>query len=438
MLTRVLIANRGEIAVRILRACQELGLETVAIYSKADSHLPHIAAADDAICVGAANVSDSYLNIANILMAAKTSGCDAIHPGYGFLAENADFARQIEAAELTFVGPSADVIELMGDKISAKQFMHGCGVPSMPGSSDAVAEGDDYLSLAEEIGFPVILKAVCGGGGRGMRIVDSQQQMANEISMARSEAAAYFGDGRVYLEKYLQSPRHVEVQILADGKGGVIHLGDRDCSIQRRYQKLLEEAPAPDVSAENRTRLAEKCVAASLEMGYRGAGTFEFMYAEGSFYFIEMNTRIQVEHPVTEMVTGVDLVKQQLKIAAGEKLQFTQSDIAIQGHAIECRINAEDEAFNPVPGTIESYRAPGGFGVRMDTHIYNGCRISHHYDSLVSKLICHGSDRAEAIARMNRALRETEIGGIETNIPLHQKIIADKRYAAGAVDVGYL
>lgn len=438
MLTRVLIANRGEIAVRILRACQELGLETVAIYSTVDSRLPHVAAADAAVCVGAANVTDSYLNIANILMAAKTSGCDAIHPGYGMLAENADFARQVEAAELTFIGPSADVIELMADKISAKQFMQGCNVPSIPGSTDILAEGDDYLALAEELGFPVMVKAVCGGGGRGMRIVASRQQMANEINMAQSEAAAYFGDGRVYLEKYLQNPRHVEVQILADGREGVIHLGDRECSIQRRYQKVLEEAPAPDIAAEDRIELAEKCVAASREMAYRGAGTFEFMYVGGRFYFIEMNTRIQVEHPVTEMVTGIDLVKQQLKIAAGEKLQFTQSDIAIKGHAIECRINAEDEAFNPVPGTITSFQAPGGFGVRMDTFVYRGCQISHHYDSLIAKLICHGNDRAEAIARMNRALRETDMGGIETNIPLHQKIMADKRFAAGPVDVSYL
>jgi|TARA_B100000315_G_scaffold226110_1_gene232830 acetyl-CoA carboxylase biotin carboxylase subunit len=415
-----------------------MGLETVAIYSKADSQLPYIAAADDAVCVGAANVADSYLNIANILMAAKTSGCDAIHPGYGFLAESADFARRIETAGLTFIGPSADVIELMGDKFSAKQFMRDCGVPSMPGSSEILADGDDYLSLAEEIGFPVILKAVSGGGGRGMRIVDSPRNMVNEVAMAQSEAAAYFGDGRVYLEKYLQGPRHVEVQILADGKGGVVHLGDRDCSIQRRYQKLLEEAPAPDISVADRTQLAEKCVAASLEMGYRGAGTFEFMYADGSFYFIEMNTRIQVEHPVTEMVTGVDLVKQQLRVAAGEELQFTQSDIAVKGHAIECRINAEDAAFNPVPGTITSYQPAGGFGVRIDTHIYAGCQVSHHYDSLISKLICHGSDRVEAIARMKRALRETVIGGLETNIPLHQKITDDAQYAAGAVDVSYL
>lgn len=437
MLTRVLIANRGEIAVRILRACQELGLQTVAIYSTADSQLPYVAAADAAVCVGAANVTESYLNITNILMAAKTSGCDAIHPGYGLLAENADFARQIEEADLTFIGPPANVIELMGDKISAKQFMHGCNVKTIPGSTDILTEADNHLSFADEIGFPVMLKAVSGGGGRGMRLVESQQQMANEIHMAQREAKAFFGDDRVYLEKYLQNPRHVEVQILADGRGTAIHLGDRDCSIQRRYQKLLEEAPAPDISADDRSELAEKCVAASLKMGYRGAGTFEFMYVDGSFYFIEMNTRIQVEHTVTEMVTGVDLVKQQLKIASGEKLQITQNDIAVKGHAIECRINAEDAAFNPLPGTITSFQAPGGFGVRMDTHIYRGCQIPHHYDSLIGKLICHGKDRKEAIARMNRALRETDIGGIETNIPLHQEIMADKRFAAGAVDVSY-
>jgi len=438
MLTRVLIANRGEIAVRILRACQELGLETVAIFSQADSQLPHVNAADAAVCIGAAKGTESYLNIPNILMAAKASGCDAIHPGYGLLAESADFARQVEAADLTFIGPSADVIELMGDKISAKRFMHGCNVQAVPGSTDILGEGDDHLTLADELGFPVLLKAVSGGGGRGMRKVESRQQMANEINVAQNEARTYFGDGGVYLEKYLQNPRHVEVQILADGRGGAVHLGDRDCSVQRRYQKLLEEAPAPDIPIEDRNELAERCVAASLKMGYRGAGTFEFMYCDESFYFIEMNTRIQVEHPVTEMVTGIDLVKQQLRVAAGEKLQITQSDIAVTGHAIECRINAEDELFNPVPGTVTSFQAPGGFGVRMDTHIYRGYEIPHHYDSLISKLICHGSDREEAIARMDRALHETVIGGIETNIPLHQKIIAEKRFAAGAVDVGFI
>lgn len=440
MLKKVLIANRGEIALRILRACKELGIKTVAIYSMADQSLMHVRLADETVCIGPANSADSYLNIPAVISAAEITGADAIHPGYGFLAENADFAERVESSGFTFIGPSPAVIEMMGNKVSAIETMQKAGIPCVPGSDGALGtDNDENLQIAKRIGFPVIIKAAGGGGGRGMRVVHSEELLLNSIAMTRTEAEAAFGDSRVYMEKFLENPRHIEIQILGDGQGHAIHLGERDCSMQRRHQKVLEEAPAPGISEEQRRFIGERCVKACQEMNYRGAGTFEFLYEKNEFYFIEMNTRIQVEHPVSELITGVDIIKEQLRIAAGQALSFTQEDIPIRGHAIECRINAEDpKSFIPSPGTINVFHAPGGPGIRVDSHIYNGYRVPPYYDSMIAKIIAYGETRDIAIARMKNALEEMIIDGIKTNIPLQQEILKDPKFAAGGTNIHYL
>ncbi len=441
MLEKVLIANRGEIALRILRACRELGIRTVAVYSKADRDLMHVRLADEAVCIGPAPSSQSYLNIPSIISAAEVTDADAIHPGYGFLAENADFAEIVERSGFTFIGPRAETIRLMGNKVSAIEAMKKSGVPTVPGSGGPVGEdSDEALRLGQQIGYPVIIKAAAGGGGRGMRVVESEHQLLNAITVTRSEAKNAFGDDTVYMEKFLQHPRHVEIQVLADGQGNVIHLGDRDCSLQRRHQKVVEEAPAPNIPEHIKREVAERCVKACKEINYRGAGTFEFLYEDGHFYFIEMNTRVQVEHPVSEMITGVDIVKQQLLVAGGTPLQITQDDVKFFGHAIEVRINAEDPGnFTPSPGKISYFHAPGGNGVRVDSHVYSGYTVPPYYDSLIGKLITWGPDRATAFARMRNALEEVVVEGIKTNIPLHRdRIFRDKGFAAGGVDIHYL
>lgn len=441
MLEKVLIANRGEIALRILRACRELGIRTVAVYSKADRDLMHVRLADEAVCIGPAPSSQSYLNIPSIISAAEVTDADAIHPGYGFLAENADFAEIVERSGFTFIGPRAETIRLMGNKVSAIEAMKKAGIPTVPGSGGPVGDDtDEALRLGREIGYPIIIKAASGGGGRGMRVVESEHQLLNAITLTRSEAQNAFGDDTVYMEKFLQRPRHVEIQVLADGQGNVVHLGDRDCSLQRRHQKVVEEAPAPGIPENLKEEVAQCCINACLEINYRGAGTFEFLYEDGRFYFIEMNTRVQVEHPISEMITGVDIVKQQLLIAGGQPLQLKQSDIVLSGHAIEVRINAEDpEKFTPSPGKISYFHAPGGNGVRVDSHIYSGYTVPPFYDSLIGKLITWGPDRDTAIARMRNALEETVIEGIKTNIPLHRdKIFRDKAFLAGGVDIHHL
>ncbi|MCC4798836.1 acetyl-CoA carboxylase biotin carboxylase subunit [Enterovibrio norvegicus] len=440
MLDKIVIANRGEIALRILRACKELGIKTVAIHSTADRDLKHVLLADESVCIGPASSVESYLNIPRIISAAEVTGAIAIHPGYGFLSENADFAEQVEQSGFIFVGPRAETIRLMGDKVSAINAMKKAGVPCVPGS-DGPLDDDEAKNktFAKRIGYPVIIKASGGGGGRGMRVVRSEEELTNSIAMTRAEAKAAFNNDVVYMEKFLENPRHVEVQILADGQGGAIHLGERDCSMQRRHQKVVEEAPAPGITAEMRKYIGERCCRACVEIGYRGAGTFEFLYENGEFYFIEMNTRIQVEHPVTEMVTGVDLIKEQLRIAAGQPLSFTQDDIVIRGHAIECRINAEDpERFLPCPGKIERFHAPGGMGVRWESHIYSGYTVPPHYDSMIGKLICFGENRDVAIARMRNALQETIIDGIKTNIPLQLEIMKDENFQHGGANIHYL
>lgn len=440
MLDKVLIANRGEIALRVLRACKELGIKTVAVHSSADRDLMHVRLADESVCIGPANATDSYLNVPAIISATEVTDAVAIHPGYGFLSENADFAEQVEKSGFIFIGPRPETIRLMGDKVSAIKVMREAGVPTVPGSNGPVDDNKDRtLAIARDIGYPVIIKAAAGGGGRGMRVVHSEAALLKAIYVTQSEAKAFFGSGVVYLEKFLENPRHVEIQVLADGQGNAIHLGDRDCSMQRRHQKVLEEAPAPGIPDHIREEVAATCVRACEKMNYRGAGTLEFLYQDEQFYFIEMNTRVQVEHPVTEMVTGVDIVKEQLRIASGEKLSIKQSDVKINGHAFECRINAEDPVtFLPCPGKINLFHAPGGNGVRVDSHIYSGYTVPPYYDSLIAKLITHGADRDGALARMSNALDELLIDGIRTNTPLHKDIIRDAEFQKGGVNIHYL
>ncbi|MGH8195915.1 MAG: acetyl-CoA carboxylase biotin carboxylase subunit [Woeseiaceae bacterium] len=440
MLDKVVIANRGEIALRILRACREMGIKTVAVHSTADTTLKHVLLADETVCIGPPASSESYLNMPAIISAAEVTDAVAVHPGYGFLSENADFVDRVESSGFIFVGPPASSIRMMGDKVSAIQSMKAAGVPCVPGSDGPVSENaEDNLRLARDIGYPIIIKASGGGGGRGMRVVHSEASLAGAIAVTQAEARAAFGNGTVYMEKFLEKPRHIEFQVLADAHGNAIHLGERDCSMQRRHQKVIEEAPAPGISDEQRQRIGDRCVKACLEMGYRSAGTFEFLYQDDEFYFIEMNTRLQVEHPVTEMITGVDIVREQLRIAAGEKLKWKQDDIRIQGHAIECRLNAEDpKTFMPSPGLIQLWHAPGGPGVRVDSHIYSGYRVPPFYDSMIGKLIAHGSDRPIAIARMKNVLTEIVIEGIKTNVPLHQEIFQHAAFQAGGTDIHYL
>jgi acetyl-CoA carboxylase, biotin carboxylase subunit len=440
MLDKVVIANRGEIALRILRACHALGIKTVAVHSTVDRNLKHVGMADESVCIGPASASESYLNIPAIIAAAEVTDAEAIHPGYGFLSENADFAERVEKSGFVFIGPTAAVIRLMGDKVEAIRAMKAAGVPCVPGSGGPL--GDDMREngrIAHEIGYPVIIKASGGGGGRGMRVVHTEAALHNAIVTTRSEAKAAFNNDQVYMEKFLENPRHIEIQVLADGQGNAVHLGERDCSMQRRHQKVVEEAPAPGISAEQRARIGAVCVEACKRIGYRGAGTFEFLFENGEFYFIEMNTRIQVEHPVTELITGVDLVREQLLIAAGEKLSLRQEDIRIGGHSIECRVNAEDpDTFMPSPGLIKRFHPAGGPGVRLDTHIYDGYRIPPNYDSMIAKLIVHGADREQAIARMRIALAELVVEGIKTNIPLQQRIMADAGFQQGGMNIHYL
>jgi acetyl-CoA carboxylase biotin carboxylase subunit len=440
MLEKLVIANRGEIALRILRACRELGIKTVAVHSTADRNLKHVLLADETVCIGPPKSADSYLSMPAIISAAEVTDAIAIHPGYGFLAENADFAERVEQSGFIFVGPRAETIRLMGDKVSAIRAMREAGIPCVPGSDGPL--GDDHnenLRIAREIGYPVIIKASGGGGGRGMRVVHTEASLLNTVNLTRGEALAAFGDETVYMEKFLERPRHIEIQVLADGEGRAIHLGERDCSMQRRHQKVIEEAPAPGITEEQRAMIGARCVRACESIGYRGAGTFEFLYQDEEFFFIEMNTRIQVEHPVTEMITGIDLVRAQLEIAAGRSMEYTQDDVRIRGHAIECRINAEDpKSFMPSPGPITLWHAPGGPGIRVDTHAYSGYDVPPFYDSLVGKLIAHGETRERAIARMQNALAEIVVEGIKTNIPLHQEICQHTAFKAGGTDIHYL
>jgi acetyl-CoA carboxylase biotin carboxylase subunit len=440
MIEKILIANRGEIALRILRACRELGIKTVAVHSEADRDLKHVLLADESVCIGPAPSRDSYLHTPAIISAAEVTDTVAIHPGYGFLSENADFAERVEQSGFIFIGPKPETIRLMGDKISAIEAMRQSGVPCVPGS-DGPLDSDKKrtIELGREIGYPVIIKAAGGGGGRGMRVVHSEATLLNAVSLTQGEAAAAFGNEVVYMEKYLESPRHIEFQILADRHGNAIHLGERDCSMQRRHQKVVEEAPAPGITEKQRREIGERCAEACRRIGYRGAGTFEFLFEDGRFYFIEMNTRVQVEHPVTEMVTGIDIVKEQIRIADGQKLRYGQEEVELRGHAIECRINAEhSETFIPSPGRIQEFHAPGGPGIRMDTHIYSGYRVPSHYDSMIGKLIAHGEDRSAAISRMCNALRETVIDGIDTNINLQRQILLDAAFQAGGANIHYL
>jgi len=440
MLDKIVIANRGEIALRIWRACKELGIKTVAVHSTADRDLKHVRLADESVCIGPPPAAKSYLNIPAVISAAEVTDAIAIHPGYGFLSENADFAEAVDRSGFIFIGPRPETIRLMGDKISAKNTMKKAGIPCVPGSDGPIPDNpDDVLLLAKDIGYPVIIKAAGGGGGRGMRVVHSEGALLNALSLTKSEAGAAFGNDTVYMEKFLENPRHIEFQVLADGQGNAIHLGERDCSVQRRHQKVIEEAPAPGISEELRNKMGKRCAQACVAINYRGAGTFEFLYENGEFYFIEMNTRLQVEHPVTEMITGVDVVKEQLKIAAGQPLSFRQKDIKFHGHAIECRINAEDAAtFVPSPGMVTLYHPPGGPGIRVDSHLYSGYAVPPYYDSMIGKLIAYGDDRDAALARMRTALTEMVVEGIKTNILLHRDILNDVSFQRGGTNIHYL
>lgn len=438
LLNKVVIANRGEIALRILRACKEMGIGTVAVHSQVDRDLMHVKLADESVCIGPNASADSYLNAAAILSAAEVTDATAIHPGYGFLAERADFAEQVERSGFKFIGPSSQVIATMGDKVAARDAMRKAGIPTVPGTG-AISATTNLKEIAEDIGYPVIIKAAAGGGGRGMKVVHSEAALANAVYLTQSEAKAAFGSDKVYLEKFLQHPRHIEIQVLADSHGNAVHLGDRDCSIQRRNQKIIEEAPAPNIPDDERDKIAQRCVQACIDIGYEGAGTFEFLYENGEFYFIEMNTRVQVEHPVTEMVTGIDIIQEQLRIASGLPLSFAQSDIVIKGHAIECRINAEDPTtFTPSPGKVTQFHTPGGLGIRVDSHLYNGYSVPPYYDSLVAKVISYGDTRESARLRMRNALDEMVISGIRSNIPLHQELIRSSDFQKGSVDIHFL
>src|SRR3954462_7661530 len=440
MFKKILVANRGEIALRIQRACRELGVKAVMVYSEADREAKYVKLADESVCIGPAPSSLSYLNMPAIMSAAEVTDAEAIHPGYGFLSENADFAERVEKSGFVFIGPRSESIRMMGDKVTAKQTMIKAGVPCVPGSDGALPDDPkEIIQTARRVGYPVIIKAAGGGGGRGMRVVHTEAALINAVNMTRTEAQAAFANPMVYLEKYLERPRHIEIQVLADSHKNAVYLGERDCSLQRRHQKVMEEAPAPDLPTKLSDKTGERCVEACRKIAYRGAGTFEFLYEDGEFYFIEMNTRIQVEHPVTEMITGIDLVQEQIRVAAGEKLSFRQKDIALRGHALECRINAEDPyRFTPSPGKITSYHPPGGPGIRVDSHVYQGYSVPPYYDSMVGKVIAYGATREQAIARMRIALSEMVVEGIQTNIPLHRELLNDTRFVRGGVSIHYL
>ena len=440
MFEKILIANRGEIALRIQRACHEMGIKTVAIHSEADADAKYVKLAEESVCIGPASSTLSYLNVPAIISAAEVTDAEAIHPGYGFLSENADFAERVENSGFVFIGPRPDTIRLMGDKVSAKLTMKKAGVPCVPGSEGALPDNpDEIVKIATSIGYPVIIKAAGGGGGRGMRVVHTEAALLNAVAMTQAEAQTAFGNPVVYMEKFLENPRHIEIQILADEHGNVVHLGERDCSMQRRHQKILEEAPAPGLSTKLRDKIGARCAAACRKFGYRGVGTFEFLYENDEFYFIEMNTRVQVEHPVTELITGIDIVQEQIRVAAGEKLRFKQKDIQFRGHAIECRINAESPyTFVPSPGRITLYHTPGGPGIRVDSHVYQNYYVPPHYDSMIGKLIAHGETREQAIARMKTALNEMVVEGIQTNIPLHQDLMLDAAFVKGGASIHYL
>ena len=439
MFEKILIANRGEIALRVHRACKEMGIATVAVHSEADAGAMWVRLADESVCIGPASAAKSYLNIPSIIAACEITGAQAVHPGYGFLSENARFAEIVNAHGFTFIGPKPEHIRMMGDKITAKQAVKHAGIPVVPGSDGAIEDLDEAMAAAEEIGFPVLIKAAAGGGGRGMKVAADRDGLFEAISTAQAEAKAAFGDGSVYLERYLKKPRHIEIQVIADAHGAVCHLGERDCSLQRRHQKVLEEAPSPALNALEREKIGNIAIEAMRKFGYRSAGTIEFLFQDGEFYFIEMNTRLQIEHPVSEMITGIDLVREQIRVAAGAPLQIAQSDIKFNGHAIECRINAEDaETFRPSPGRVSDYHAPGGLGVRVDSALYSGYTVPSHYDSLIAKLIVHGNSRNECLMRLRRALEEFVIGGIATTIPLHQRLIAAPDFINGDYDIRWL
>ncbi|NNL95747.1 MAG: acetyl-CoA carboxylase biotin carboxylase subunit [Xanthomonadales bacterium] len=440
VLDKIVIANRGEIALRILRACQAMGIKTVAVHSTVDRNLKHVALADESVCIGPAPSAESYLNIPAIIAATEVTDAVAVHPGYGFLAENADFAERIEESGFIFIGPRPETIRLMGDKVSAIAAMKKAGVPCVPGSDGPLSEDlQESITVARKIGYPVIIKAAAGGGGRGMRVVHTEAHLANALQLTRQEAQGAFGDETVYMEKYLENPRHIEIQVLSDQHGNAIHLGERDCSTQRRHQKVIEEAPGVGITDKQREKIGKICTDACKRIGYRGAGTFEFLFDDGQFYFIEMNTRIQVEHPVTERITGVDLVREQILIAAGARLSYKQDNIQFRGHAIECRINAEDpDNFMPCPGTIDDFHAPGGPGIRMDSHIYDGYRVPPNYDSMIAKIIAHGENRSAALARMRVALDELVLQGIKTNVPLHKWLLSDPGFLKGGFNIHYL